>query len=504
MNASNLSLYLPLLKKIQAALADSEVYLVGGAVRDILLGRLTHDMDFVTTAGGIRAARRAADALGGAYFPLDQERDTGRVVLTGDGGERQVFDFNALRGPDLESDLRARDFTVNAIALNLNDLSQLIDPLGGASDLVNRRLRICSPNAFQDDPLRTLRAVRMASAFKLTMEPQTRKALEPAVPGLARVSPERLRDELFKILDSPHPHISLKILDRIGALPYSLPELPALKGVGQSPPHMLDVWEHTLDVLRYLESLLAVLQPEPNEDLSASLFMGLVSMRLGRYRQELAAHLSTPLNLDRGLRPLLFFAALYHDIAKPHTREEEPGGRVRFFGHDEAGVNQVQARGRALHLSVAECERLKLIVRHHMRPLLLAQGDQEPSRRAVYRFFRDTGPAGVDIALLSLADVRATYGQNLTNEVWSRQLDVVRSLLEAWWERQEEAVSPPALLSGHEVMRFLNIEPGPVVGDLLETLREAQATGQVKDREEAYTFLRSLAGEIGKPDGKTG
>lgn len=504
MNSPNLSPHLPLLTKLQAALSGSEVYLVGGAVRDILLGRVTHDMDFVTSAGGTSTARRAADALRGAYFPLDEERDTGRVVLIGAGGERQVLDFSALRGPDLESDLRARDFTVNAMALSLNNLQRLIDPLGGASDLVNRRLRLCSPGAFQDDPLRTLRAVRMASTFKLTMEAQTRQALEPAVPGLARVSPERLRDELFKILDGSHPHISLKVLERTGALPYVLPELPALRGVSQSPPHVLDVWEHTLDVLRHLETLLSVLQPVPDAEVSASLYMGLVSMRLGRYRQELAAHLATPLNTDRGLRPLLFLAALYHDAAKPQTRREEPGGRVRFYEHDEIGAGIAQARGRALRLSSAECERLKIIVRHHMRPLLLAQNDQGPSRRAIYRFFRDTGPAGVDIALLSLADVRATYGQTLTNEVWSRQLDVVRILLESWWERQEESVSPPALLSGHEIMLFLEIKPGPEVGEWVEALREAQATGQVSEKEEAYAFLRSRAAGAEKPDGKAG
>jgi putative nucleotidyltransferase with HDIG domain len=492
-NLPNFSSILPLLEKIRSTLPDQPVYLVGGAVRDILLGRVTHDLDFVVPAGGSRAARRVADAIGASYFPLDEARDTGRVVWLAPDGSRQILDFSVYRGPDLESDLRARDFTVNAMALALDQPGTLVDPLGGASDLVRRRLRACSPATFSDDPLRTLRAIRMAAVFKLQMAAETRRALNPAVPGLARVSPERLRDELFKILDSPQPHVSLRVMDLTGALPYTFPELLQLKGVGQSPPHVLDVWEHTLDVLRYLEILLEVLKPNPDPDLSASLYMGLVSMRLGRYREQLAEHLSTPLNADRSLRPLLFMAALYHDVAKPQTRQVEESGRVRFFEHDQIGGEVVNARGRAQRLSNPECERLQTIVRHHMRPHHLAQSGEPPTRRAIFRFFRAAGAAGVDIALLSLADVLATYGQTLTPEIWNRQLEVVRDLLEAWWERKEESVSPPPLLTGHEIMTALQIGSGPAVGGYLEALREAQAVGQISSKEEAFDLVKALA-----------
>ena len=149
-----------------------------------------------------------------------------------------------------------------------------------------------------------------------------------------------------------------------------------------------------------------------------------------------------------------------------------------------------QRRGEALHLSNDEIERLKKIIRHHMRPLLLAQTGQLPTRRAVYRFYHAAGEAGVDVCLLSLADSLATYGPELPQDLWGHQIDVVRTLLEAWWERPAESISPPALIDGYDLMQALNLEPGPEVGRLLELVREAQASGEVHDRESALALAR--------------
>ena len=195
---------------------------------------------------------------------------------------------------------------------------------------------------------------------------------------------------------------------------------------------------------------------------------------------------------------MLFLAALYHDVAKPDTRQLDDQGRYRFFDHDQIGAGVVERRAAALNLSNEEIARLGTIVRQHMRPMLLAQAEQPPTRRAIYRFFRDSGEAGVDICLLSMADVLATYGQGLPQAVWERHLDTVRQLLEAWWEHPAESVSPPALLNGHDLMEALELKPGKQVGVLLEMIREAQAAGQVNDREAALELAR--AGLIEHPD----
>jgi tRNA nucleotidyltransferase/poly(A) polymerase len=480
----------PLLEDVRRVLPpDQPVYLVGGALRDAMLGRPVHDLDFVLPQGALQAARRVADALAGAYYPLDVERETGRVILQPPDGERVALDFATFQGPDLESDLRARDFTVNALALEVNRQRPLIDPLDGAADLIAKTLRTCSPEALRNDPLRILRGVRLAASLEFHLLPETRAQMRAAVRLLPRVSVERQRDELFRLLECKRPVAALRALERLGALAYVLPELAALPGVTQSPPHVNDVWEHTLDVVEHLERVLQVLAQTHDPDKAANLHLGLVSLRLGRFRAPLAAHLGSALNADRGLRPLLALAALYHDAAKPLTRRVESSGQVRFFEHELLGASLVYERAQALHLSNAEALRLRSIVRHHMRPLLLAK-DGPPGRRAVYRFYRDTGPAGVDICLLALADTLATYGPRLTVETWENLVEVVRVLLQAWWEHPAENVSPAPLLNGNDLIAFFDLHPGPQIGQLLELLREAQATGQVHDRPQALDFIR--------------
>jgi len=471
---------------------DLEIYLVGGAVRDALLHRTTHDLDFALAGDALKVGRQVADALGAAFYPLDDERNIARVLVRAPDGTQDVMDFNQMRGPDLESDLHLRDFTVNAMAVDLRNPQALLDPMGGAADLFAKKLRACNSSAFRDDPVRILRSVRLAVAFDLHIQRESLQEMKQVLEGLEDVSVERLRDELFRILAGPQPATAVQALEKIGVFEYFLPELGSLKGVTQSAPHIADVWSHTIDALRKLESLLSLLEQDYDPDKSSTLWMGLATLRLGRYREQISAHLRTVFVPDRTLRPLLFFAVLYHDIGKPQTRFVDEHGRVRFFNHDSLGATVVQTRASALHLSAEEIARLTTIVRHHLRPVLLSQSGQPPSRKAIYRFFRHTGAAGVDICLLSLADVMATWGSGLPQDVWVQHLDTVRALLEAWWEHPQESVSPPALLNGNELMKELNILPGRHIGEILESIQEGQATGQINSREEALALARAL------------
>jgi poly(A) polymerase len=487
----------PLLKRvITATPADAELYLVGGAVRDALLGRRSYDLDFVLPAGALRFARKLADALGGAYFPLDAEREYARIVLDRDDakteGERIKLDFAAYQGDTLESDLRMRDFTINAMAISVHPPHTLLDPLGGAADLIAKRLRVCSHQSLSHDPLRVLRAVRQAVDFDLQITPETIHLMRQATGQISQVSLERIRDEIFRILDGPNPRLGLEILDRIGALGLILPELVKLKGVEQSAPHIYDVWAHTLEVVKKLSAVYATLAYEYDKDTAANLMLGLVSVRLGRYRQALQAHLEEQLNPERSLRALVFFSALYHDSGKTATRKLDDEERVRFIGHDQEGERLAVARAQELRLSNLEIERIRLVVRNHIRPFLLGQLDGMPTRRAIYRFFRDTGAAGVDICILSMADMLATYGPNLRQEDCARHLDIVRCLLEAWWEHPQEQVMPPTLINGYELMAELDLSPGPGIGQMLEAIREAQAVGKITLRAEALELARSL------------
>lgn len=483
----------PLLERIGAALPEFDrIYLVGGAVRDLLRGEATHDLDFAVPHGGIAAGRRAANALGGDFYPLDPERDTGRALLTRPDGGRLLLDFAAFRGPDLAADLADRDFTINAIAIEIHRPGEIIDPLSGGRDLRNKRLRACSPDSFVHDPVRILRAVRQAIAFSLRIDPETIGWLRQAVPLVQKVSAERIRDEIFKILDGPNPAAALRMLDILGGMTAVFPDLAALHGVEQSPPHVLDAWEHTLDTVRWLDDLLETLKPEHDPESAANWTMGLVSVQLGRYRRQIAEHLARSLNPERSLRALLLLAALFHDAGKPAQRTIEPDGRVLFRNHETSGADIARRYAIAARLSRAEMERLYTIVHGHMLPVRLTKNAEPPSRVEIYRFFRSLGEAGVDVCLLALADTLAVYGTGLPQEVWIKNLEVVRALLEAYWEKNAEIVSPPALVNGNDLIDSLAISAGPRIGEFLEAIREAQVAGEVTNREQALDLVRSF------------
>jgi poly(A) polymerase len=482
----------PLLGQLRAALpADITCYLVGGAVRDAILRRPVHDYDFVLAGDALKVARRVANKIGAAYFPLDVERQTARLILTDDQEVRHVLDFATFRGPDLESDLRARDFTINALAVDVAEPQKLLDPMGGGPDLFNKLIRTCSPHSLDDDPVRILRAIRLAAGYGFRIQPETRALMGRAVGRLGRVSPERRRDELFRILSGLHQHTALRALDMLGVLPFVLPELDDLKNVAQSPPHVQDVWGHTLDTVRNLEALFDVLGLHHNPDASSNLILGLAVMQLGRYRQKIHDHFKTELVPERDLKSLLFLGALYHDIAKPLVHQEDVNGRVRFIDHDQQGGGIVVQRGQELRLSNSEIDRLKIMVQQHMRPTYLAREKRKPRPRSVYRFFRSTGSTGIEICLLSLADLLATYGNTLPQERWAQQLEVVRSLLAGWWDQPEKQVQPPTIVTGHDLMVNFDLPPGPQIGELLELIREAQVTGEVTSKPEALTLINT-------------
>lgn len=484
----------PLLDKLKDILPpEQEIYLVGGAVRDLLSSRLSPDFDFALPSNGISLARRVANALQADFMVLDDERDTGRVVVTNEDGSRTFLDFATYRGTNLEDDLRDRDFTINAIAYNLRD-GTIIDPLNGANDIRAKIIRACLPTSLTHDPVRILRGVRQAAAFGYAIEGETRGWMKQAAGEVRGVSVERLRDEIFKILNGPKSAASIRALEMLGVLSHLMPELLKMRGVLQPHPHIHDVWTHTLAVLDALDQLLAALRVGHGSEGAGDMFTGLLNMRIGRYRGQFANHFSESLNVDHSHRSLLFFAALYHDVCKPETKTVDEDGRIRFFDHDVKGADVVASRARSFNLSNDEMERLRVIVRHHMRfhnfATRLENEKQPPSRKAVYRFFRDSGAAGIDLVLLALADLRGSRGNELSQDTWTAYLDIARILLENYWEKPEEVIAPPRLLDGRDLIKELSLQPGKVIGMLLERIREEQAAGRIETREQALAFAR--------------
>jgi tRNA nucleotidyltransferase/poly(A) polymerase len=481
----------PLADLLPGLAGETPAWLVGGAVRDALLERPTDDFDFAVEGNALALARRAANSLRADYYTLDPERGIGRVLETMPDGRRRTFDFSRLRTSTIGEDLASRDFTINAMAVALREPGQLIDPTRGLQDLRDKRLRACGPTSIADDPIRALRAVRLSVELGLEIEAETQQQMARAGSQLASISAERIRDELFAVLGQTQPARGLRVIDRLGLLEPVLPELAPLKGLEQPPPHTLDGWEHTLTAVARLADLLHALSPGAPDERAGDLADGLLALRLGRYRSEISAHFKEELALGRSARELALLAALFHDVGKPASRSVDAAGRTRFLGHEGLGGDLAAERGRALRLSTSEIERLRLTIAHHMRPGSLDQaGDVSP--RAAYRFFRDTATAGIDVVMLSLADLRAIYAPPIPTGVWEARLEIARKLLEALMEGPPERLNPPPLVRGDRLAEALGIRPGPELGALMERIREAQAAGEVNDAEEALALARRL------------
>jgi len=470
------------------------VWPVGGVVRDALMNRATHDWDFAVERDAMGLARVVADALDGAYFPLDEERDIGRVVLMAADGGRLELDFAALRGASLEADLLARDLTINALALD--EPGRVVDPTGGQADLEARRVRATSERAFQDDPLRLLRAVRVGAELGFEIEPQTADWICRDAALLALPAAERVRDEFARVLALQGATTHLQRFDELGLLPHVVPELESLKGVTQSPPHRFDVWRHTLVTVDVLGGVIAAVteweaEPRTLADAPPAAWGDLVRV-LGQFAGEVTEHLAVEVSGGRNRATLLRLAALLHDVGKPKTWSQDEDGCIHFYNHEPVGAQMAAARLKRLRFSRDEAERVRVIVGQHLRPAHLARADHV-TRRAVYRYFRATGCAGVDVVVLSLADHLATWGPHLQSERWMRRLEVAETLLTHYFERHEETVAPPPLVTGSDLIAELGLAPGPEIGRLLEALLEAQAGGEVRTREEALALARQVS-----------
>ena len=489
---SNRPLFWPdLIYALQSLLTERahEIYIVGGTVRDVYLRRPVHDLDFVTPEDGRPIARLIANAFDGDYYPLDDERKVGRALIQHQE-QAWVVDVAQLRAPTLEQDLRDRDFSINAIAVSLDDLDYLLDPTDGVGAMENKQVMICAEDAISRDPVRALRAIRMSLTLKYRLAPETKAAIRQDGPQLSRVSQERVRDELFKLLGTTKPSSVLALLDNLDLLPLLFPEARTMQGVTQSPPHTLDVWRHTLHVMDNLEALLIAFSPRRSDESAANFGLGMVVFSLAHLRSEIMAHVQQLWPAERSHMALLMLAALAHDVGKPMTRTIDADGRIRFFAHPERGAEIIEQWGTFLRLSNDETERLHLVVYHHMRPLML-YNNGELTRRAIYRFWRDLGAAGVDVCLLSCADYLATYGTTLKQDEWLRFVQLIRMLLEGYYRQREELVSFPMLLDGWMVMSHFSLKPGPIIGEILDALREAQAIQEVQTQDEALRWVEN-------------
>jgi len=452
-----------------------KLYLVGGYLRDILLGRGKDnpDIDFCLKRGAINFGKDVAKRIKGGFVVLDKTHGCSRVVKR-INDKVYTLDFTDFRGKTIEDDLLHRDFTINALSIELEKLflagnieDLIIDPYKGRRDLGRKIVRLVNKKAFDEDPLRLLRAFSLAIIFGFKIDKETLKAIKLKAKGLSGVSYERIRDELFKILERPDSFSYLQQLDKLKILKIIIPEIEIMRGVKQGPYHHLDVWQHTLETIRQLELLITEL----------------------KNNQEVQDYLDEIISPARSRRALIKLGALLHDIGKPAALRHEDG-KTKFHGHERIGTDITENIAERLKLSNDETDSLEKMVLWHLRPGYLAD-NQEITPRAIFRYFRDTQKESVSVLLISIADQRATKGPLTSKKSRIHHEKVVLNLIKEYFARMKEK-KLPRLISGDDLIKKFKLEPSPLIGKILREIEELQAIGKIRTKTEALKIAKNF------------
>ncbi len=506
-----------ILAKISQSLATQKKqgYIVGGFIRDRLLKRQTNDIDIAVTGDAVRIARKVAKEIGGKFVLLDDVNSVARVIAVEDEqpaktatdreshGREWHFDFSSFAG-DIRSDLARRDFTINAMAVELSQfvaasmaasagsrkttkaraqkrpVLKLIDPFSGRHDLRDKIMRRVSEQIFEGDPARLLRAVRLAAELDFTIEPETESLIRSHCQTVTRVPGERTREELLRLLALPRASYHLRCLDELGLLLALIPELAEGKGVEQPTVHFWDVFEHSSQTVAAVEFLLRESDWEyGNEDMLST----------APWSETIDRHLSREVSKGTNHKVLLKLGALLHDIAKPMTKSIDDTGRARFLGHAKQGAAMTVSVLERLRFSNREVSLVEGLVSHHLRPAQMANGEL-PTQRAIYRYFRDVGESGIDVLVLALADYLASRGPLASMEEWRNHCRLMTYIL-AEHDKQQVKILPVKLIDGDDIMDKFDLAPGPLVGRLLAMVNEAHASGELSTREEAMALVQA-------------
>ena len=474
-----------LLKKLSKRMAKSAIYVAGGPVRDWLLDKAVKDIDLVMSEEGISAARYLANVSSGSFVMLDEGFHVARVVV-----KETSFDFSQYRGDatNIEEDLSYRDFTINAMAIPLDlvlphlfytqqgavcpkdaVLPHLVDPFEGRKDLEKRTIRAISLSNLSQDPLRMLRAFRFKAILGFDIEPKTLEWIKGMADGICRSAPERISTELDKIMASSRAGKSLMDLKACGLLMAIIPETETMEGVEQPGFHHLDVLGHLIETVSSMDALVedpCIKFPD-----------------CGPFRQWL---------LEKSQEiSWLKWAAFMHDFGKPSKKGMKENGRVTFYEHDKEGARMVKAVSRRLRWSRQKTKFVANLVRLHMRPFHLLNDLRRsgPSKRAMRRLLDEIGEDYPALFLLSMADSMAGCGPMKPEGLDDEIAKLFNRIHHFYLKSLKPVEESPPLVKGNDVMEILGIGPGPLVGQVLKAVKEAQVEGVVSNRKQALAFI---------------
>jgi poly(A) polymerase len=460
-------------------------YVVGGLVRDKLTNRTPKDIDLVVASDHQNIIDCVYKVLNVQSSFIDKKHKIHKVILpikTMNTANSEV-DIT-FQNCDLTESLSARDFTINALALPLehynddNFLDHIIDPHNGIADIRGKIIRMVKKTVFVDDPTRMIRAVRIASSLQFTIGTKTNIQIKNDAKSITLAPMEIIGEELLRILENSKSKAYIEILDRLNLLEYILPELVLTKGVTQPKEHYWDVWQHSLHTLDFAERLMNGHQNSPIYSMAP-------------WTVELEAHFSQLVNAKHSHKVYFKLAALLHDIAKPQTKTLDETGRTRFPKHAIIGAQITKQRLESLKIDKKSIIKVKTMIESHLRPNHMLQGVNSPTRKAIYKYFKDLGESGIDVLFIHLADYLAAKGPDLTLSDWATRAKMVNHIIDVHNEQTIET-KKYKLIDGHQLMEHFNLKPSNEVGELLSELNEAQGLGRIHTYDEAIKLATEL------------
>lgn len=436
-------------------------FLVGGSVRDALIGKPFIDRD-IAVRGAEGYAHKLAEELNATFIVLDSEFKIYRLVME---DKINYLDISEIQGKSIEDDLARRDFVLNAIAYNL-ETNEIIDPYGGIQDIKKRVISHIKDENFEDDPLRIMRAFRFASTTGFELSCGVKQCIGKYKHLLLKPAKERINYELMKLFGGANCSKILLDMDEFGILEEIFPQVKEMKQVTPNSHHHLDLFHHVVETVRQIE----VLYYSSSE-------------------QE-KLHLD---NIDFGGFPRINhikLAGFLHDIGKFSTWTfEEDTGRHRFIKHDDVGAKQCVPLLKDLKFSKKQIDYISSMIKNHIYPSnVIASPDL--NEKIMMRYIRKMEDNVIDNIILAKADRLSALGEAITEEIVNENINGLDRLLEFYLLKRETLKPLPKLIDGIEVMKIKGIGQSPLLGKIISALKEAQLNGDVVTKEDAINFVK--------------
>lgn len=438
-------------------------YIVGGSTRDLLLDRSPTDYDIAVSQNPELFAKELAEFHQGTLVPLGNSAQRVFRVVTGN----LIFDITRLIGDDVYRDMKRRDFTINAMAIEITS-GKLIDVVGGRKDLRRNRVRMVSRTVFKDDPVRLLRAYRLAGTFDFDIDQETEMAVQRDCGHIRHCAGERIRSEFVKILSLPSSYPYIRQMADNGLLNSIFPVLESLKSCRQSKYHEYDAYEHTLSAFAQLEKQFAPHQGRQT---------GIVFFPTEQHPADI---------------PLLKFALLLHDIGKPVCQTTSNNDAIHYYGHEKKGADLFDTIAQRLRLSSRESKFISHLIGHHMRPYQLFKTQQKGqlSKKGITRFFMTHAPQIPHLLLHALADFEGK-GTARQDELIAFE-GFTKNLMETYRNDFLPKTAAPPLISGHDLITTFGLKPSPLFSKILTHVETARLSDEALDRSTALRLVREM------------